>query len=101
MECYNCGLPDAAFQAKIKFKAKTAFRGASTRTLNFCSAECSRQTSFLQLETRSTPESVTRFLAGKPIRYSEYREIVPLVDAALSEGSTPLTKKRRAVIVGK
>jgi len=33
---------------------------------------------FLRLETRSTRETVTRFFAGQPVRYAEFRKLAAL-----------------------
>ena len=40
-----------------------------------CSRECAYQAAFLQLETRSTRDTITRLLGGKPITYQQFRRL--------------------------
>jgi hypothetical protein len=75
--CVNCGLPGRV-RAKVKLKAENSFRRDSVKTLVFCGQECAIQTAFLQLKTVSTRESITRYLAGKPITLAQFRELVPV-----------------------
>jgi hypothetical protein len=76
--CFNCGLSGGAVHARIKFRAENSYHRPSARTLAFCSEECAVQFMFLQLETRSTRELITRYFAGKPITLAQFRRLVPV-----------------------
>jgi hypothetical protein len=78
--CFNCGLPDPRVRASVVLRERDGnpYKHDSTRVLPFCGEECARQTTFLQLHTVSTPDRVTRFLAGKPITYAEFKAKVPV-----------------------
>lgn len=94
MDCYNCGSPDVKFKAKIRLCAENAFRRSSSRTLSFCNQGCARQTMFLQLETRSTRDTVTRFMGGHPITYAEFRKRVPVEPVGESDRAETMLETR-------
>ncbi len=109
--CFNCGLPDAKIRAKVwltwvtenrphnyldggrtTIPSRCDLRRPSRRTLPFCNEECAAQTMFLQLAAHATKDSITRYLAGKPIAYSDFRRMVPVetVEGRLDRYETPL-----------
>jgi hypothetical protein len=94
MDCYSCGLPDVSFKAKIRLRAENSFRRGSNRTLPFCNEECARQTMFVQLETRSTRETVTRFMGGYPITYAEFRKRVAVEAVGQSDRAETIAETR-------
>lgn len=71
--CANCGLPGAKFEARVRQRPENRFRRETFRTVMFCNQECAVQAAFLRLEAHITRETVTRFYAGHPIRYAEFR----------------------------
>jgi hypothetical protein len=94
MDCFTCGLPDATVKAKVRLRRENAYRRDSRRTLPFCNSECARQAMFLQLEVRSTRDSVTRFMGGSPINYAEFSERVPLEIVEGSDCSETIAESR-------
>ncbi len=79
--CSNYGLPEAHFAVRVRQRAENRYQRETYLTLMFCTLECAAQTMFLRLETRTTRETVTRFFAGRPIRYAEFRRLVVLPQA--------------------
>jgi hypothetical protein len=90
--CENRALPDARIRARIRLRDGNAFKADSRKTFVFCCETCGLQTAFLQLETSSTRDSITRFLAGKAVSFAQFCQLVPLerVDGRSERPEIPL-----------
>lgn len=74
--CFNCALPSDCATRRgcsvvLRLRPANSFVRATRRTVWCCSESCAYQAAYLQLETRSTRDSITRFLGEKPISYRQ------------------------------
>lgn len=77
--CFGCGIPITnEIRCRIKFPAENKFRKASIRAESFCSEACAYCVMFDLLPKEVSRDSITRFLAGKPITLAQYKEKVQL-----------------------
>jgi hypothetical protein len=95
MNCENCGLPDDCTArlgcfVVLRLRPENQFCREQRRKVWCCSEECARQAAFLQLETRSSRDTITRLLGGKPISYQEFRRLpLEIVKARSERYETP------------
>jgi hypothetical protein len=99
MNCENCGLPDDCTTrlgcfVVLRLRPENQFCREQRRKVWCCSDECARQAAFLQLETRSTRETITRLLGGKPISYREFRRLPLEIVKARSERPETIAETR-------
>ena len=73
--CYNCGLPGASLRARVQLRAENSYRRPKPQLLRFCNQRCAVETMFLQLPTKSTRESITRFLGSNPVTFAEFSSV--------------------------
>ena len=75
--CFDCGLPSDCTERRgccivLRVRPENGFRREQHRRVWCCSEECARHAAFLQLEARSTRDTITRLFGGKSISYSEF-----------------------------
>ncbi len=92
--CFNCGLPDDCTTRQgssvvLRLRPSNSFCREARRKVWCCSDECAYQATFLQLETRSTREAITRLLGLRPITFGQFLRLpIELVETRSDRAET-------------